>query len=82
MLRSEIEEDKRYYRKDIFQFVAAGKMAKDQSFGQIGLALDKRRAASILCESDCHLIVFEKEDFFNILGNLFIKSDIEKSHIF
>jgi len=29
MLRSEIEEDKRYYRKDIFQFVAAGKMAKD-----------------------------------------------------
>ena len=40
------------------------------SFGELALIKDQPRAASILCNTDCHFAVLSKEDYMNIIGKV------------
>jgi CRP-like cAMP-binding protein len=40
------------------------------AFGELALIKDQPRAASVLCETDCHFAVLSKEDYLNIIGKI------------
>lgn len=40
------------------------------AFGELALIKDQPRAASILCDVDCHFAVLSKDDYLNIIGKI------------
>lgn len=58
------DTDGNYISYDVAQY------NKGDSFGELSLLTNKPRAASIYCNSDCHLAVLEKTDYVRILSKM------------
>ena len=41
-------------------------------FGELALEKNKRRRASIVCDTDCHIAFLEKKDYKKILGKKYL----------
>lgn len=50
--------------------VTVAQLTTGMSFGELALIKDQARAASILCNTNCHFAVLCKEDYMNIIGKI------------
>lgn len=65
------DSDGQRIEKNEVIFTEVKSLAEGDSFGELALLEKKPRAATIITSSDTELIVFEKDDFDNILSKRF-----------
>ena len=50
--------------------ITVARLHSGMSFGELALIKDQPRAASIICDTDCHFAVLSKEDYMSIIGKI------------
>lgn len=70
-----LDADGQRVEKNEVIFTEVKSCAEGDSFGELSLIEKKPRAATIITSADTDLIVFEKDDFDNILSTIILNKN-------